>query len=71
LVPVAIKELMRHGRARLSILNYIRLQGKFGKPLLPEDLEKEGLKMGTKDPYEAICLAARKALVELKEGRIL
>ncbi len=25
--------------------------------------------MGTQDPYEAICLAARKALVELKEDR--
>jgi len=39
----------------------------FGKALLPEDLEKEGLAMGAKDPYEAICLAARKALIELKE----
>ena len=42
---------------------------RFGKPLLVEDLEKEGLTMGTKDPYEAICLAARKALVTLKAGK--
>jgi len=40
---------------------------KFGLPLLPKDLEKEGLQMGTEDPYEAICLAARKALMELKD----
>jgi len=40
---------------------------KFGLPLSVEDLEKEGLTMGTQDPYEAICLAARKALVELKK----
>ena len=31
-----------------------------------EDLEKEGLAMGAQNSYEAICLAARKALVELK-----
>ncbi len=41
---------------------------KFGKPLLPGDLEKEGISMGAQDPYEAICLAARKALVELKNS---
>jgi hypothetical protein len=40
---------------------------RFGKPLLPEDLEKEGLNMGAKNPYDAICVAARKALLELKE----
>jgi hypothetical protein len=33
-------------------------------------LEKEGLVMGAKDSYEAICVAARKALVELKEREI-
>ena len=41
---------------------------RFGKPLIVEDLEREGLGMGTKDPYEAICLAARKALIELKSS---
>jgi long-chain acyl-CoA synthetase len=40
---------------------------RFGKPLLPEDLQKEGLSMGTQDPFEAICLAARRALIELKD----
>lgn len=41
---------------------------RFGKPLLPEDLQKQGSSMGTQDPYEAICLAARKVLIELKRG---
>ncbi len=66
LVPVAI--IGAH-EAWSSTAQYPRrypIRVRFGKPLLPEDLEKEGLTMGTQDPYEAICLAARKALVELK-----
>jgi len=39
---------------------------RFGKPLLPADLESEGLAMGAQDCYDAICVAARKALIELK-----
>ncbi|MFC1576378.1 AMP-binding protein [Candidatus Omnitrophota bacterium] len=39
---------------------------KFGKPMDIETLEKEGFAMGAKDSYDAICIAARKALVELK-----
>ena len=39
---------------------------RFGKPLLPEDMEKEGLAMGAQNCYDAICVAARKALIELK-----
>ena len=39
---------------------------RFGKPLLPEYLEKEGLAMGAQNSYDAICVAARKALIELK-----
>ncbi|MDD5085462.1 MAG: AMP-binding protein [Candidatus Omnitrophica bacterium] len=42
---------------------------KFGKVLHPRELEEEGLKMGAKDSYEAMCIAARKALVELKEEK--
>ncbi|MBL7156741.1 MAG: AMP-binding protein [Candidatus Omnitrophica bacterium] len=40
---------------------------KFGKPRDPGDMEREGYKMGAKDSYEAICLAARDVLVTLKE----
>ena len=69
LVPVAI--IGAH-EAWSSTSKYPRrypISVRFGKPLLPEELEKEGLTMGTKDPYEAICLAARKALIELKEEK--
>ena len=70
LVPVAI---MGAHEAWPSTAKYPKLypiRVKFGLPLLPEDLEKEGLAMGTKDPYEAICLAARKALIDLKEEKL-
>jgi hypothetical protein len=40
---------------------------RFGKPLIAEELEKEGMAMGAKNSYEAICVAARKALIGLKE----
>jgi hypothetical protein len=32
-------------------------------------LEKKGLAMGAHDPYEAICVAARLALISLKEKK--
>lgn len=66
LVPVVIEGAHEAwpSTAKYPKLHSIRV--KFGKPLHPEDLQKQGLGLGTKDPYEAICLAARKALVELK-----
>ena len=45
-----------------SIPNARPIRVRFGKPLLPETLEKEGLAMGSKNSYDAICVAARKAL---------
>lgn len=39
---------------------------KFGKILNPEDMEKRGYSLGAKDSYEAICVAAREALIKLK-----
>ena len=39
---------------------------KFGKAIDPDTLEKEGLEMGASDSYGAICIAARKKLIELK-----
>jgi len=66
LVPVAIMGTHEAwpSTAKNPKLYPIRL--KFGRPLLPEDLEKEGRSMGAENPYDAICLAARKALIELK-----
>ena len=42
---------------------------KFGKAINPEVLEKEGLHLGASDSYEAICIAARKALIDFKEQK--
>ena len=70
LVPVAI---VGAHEAWPSMSKYPRrypIKVRFGKPLLPEELEKEGMLMGAQDPYEAICLAARKALMELKKGTV-
>jgi len=68
LVPVAIEGTHEAWPSTAKYPKRHPIRVRFGKPLLPEDLEKEGLAMGTKDPYEAICLAARKALIELKKG---
>jgi len=47
---------------------FMPLEVIYGKPQDPEELEKEGFKMGAKDSYTAICLAARKILADLKEA---
>ncbi len=67
LVPVAIEGTHEAwaSTARYPKCHHVRVR--FGQPLLPEDLEKEGIAMGTQNNYDAICVAARKALVELKE----
>jgi hypothetical protein len=41
---------------------------RFGKAVDVKGIEEEGLKLGAKDSYEAICVAAREELVRLKEG---
>ena len=67
LVPAAIEGAHE---AWASTAKYPRrhpIRVRFGKPLLTADLEKEGLAMGSKDPYDAICVAARKALIKLKD----
>ena len=67
LVPVAIEGAYEALPSTAKYPKRYPIRVRFGKPLLPEDLEKEGLAMGAKDGYEAICVAARKALIELKE----
>jgi len=67
LVPVAITGTHEAWPSTSKYPKRHSISVRFGKPLLSYDLEKEGLTMGTKDPYEAICLAARKALMELKK----
>jgi long-chain acyl-CoA synthetase len=42
---------------------------KFGKPRSVKEAEGRGFKLGAKDSYEAICLGAREALIELKKEK--
>jgi len=39
----------------------------FGRPHNPEELKKEGIRLGAKDDYEAIALGIREAVMRLKE----
>jgi long-chain acyl-CoA synthetase len=66
LVPVAIEGAFEAWPSTAKYGKRYPIRVRFGEPLLPENLEKEGLAMGAKDSYEAICMAARKALIELK-----
>jgi long-chain acyl-CoA synthetase len=67
LVPVAIEGAFEAWSCTAKYPKRHPIRVRFGKPLHPEDLEKEGLAMGAQNCYEAICVAARKALVELKD----
>ena len=67
LVPVAIEGAYEAWSSTAKHPKRYPIRVRFGKPLLPEDLEKEGLAMGAQNGYEAICVAARRALVELKD----
>ena len=67
LVPVAIDGTYQAWPSTAKYPRRHAIRVRFGKPLFAEDLEKEGLAMGAQNSYEAICLAARKALVELKD----
>ncbi|MFH1552885.1 MAG: lysophospholipid acyltransferase family protein, partial [Candidatus Omnitrophota bacterium] len=42
---------------------------RFGEVLDPGKMEEEGLASGAEDSYEAICVAARSALIKLKEKK--
>jgi long-chain acyl-CoA synthetase len=66
LVPVAIEGAYEGWPSTAKYPKCHPIRVRFGKPLLVEDLEKEGLTMGAQNAYEAICVAARKALIELK-----
>ncbi len=66
LIPVAIDGAHEAWPSTAKYPRRYSIKVRFGKPLLPEDLEKQGFAMGATNSYEAICMAARKALVELK-----
>lgn len=67
LVPVAIKGAHEAWASTAKYPRCYPVRVRFGKPLIAEELEKEGMAMGAKNSYEAICVAARKALIGLKE----
>jgi long-chain acyl-CoA synthetase len=67
LVPVAIEGAHEAWASTAKYPKRYPIRVRFGKPLLCEDLEKEGMTMGAQNCYDAICIAARKALIELKE----
>ena len=69
LVPVAIEGAHEAWSSTEQYPKCHPIRVRFGKPLFPEDLEKEGLACGAQDPYDAICVAARRALVELKDKK--
>jgi long-chain acyl-CoA synthetase len=68
LVPVAIEGAYEAWPSTAKHPKRHPIRVRFGKPLLCEDLEKEGLAMGAQNSYDAICVAARRALMELKAG---
>jgi long-chain acyl-CoA synthetase len=68
LVPVAIEGAYEAFPSTAKYPKPHPIRVRFGKPLLVEDLEREGLAMGAQNSYDAICVAARKALIELKAG---
>lgn len=67
LVPVAIEGAFEAWASTAKYPKRHPIRVRFGKPLLVADLEKEGLAMGAKNAYDAIGVAARKALIELKD----
>jgi len=67
LVPVVIEGAYEAWPSTAKYPKLHKIRVRFGKPLLPEELEKEGLSMGAQNSYDAICVAARRALIELKE----
>jgi 1-acyl-sn-glycerol-3-phosphate acyltransferase len=69
LVPVYIEGAHEAWASTAKYPKRFPIRVRFGLPLLPENLEKEGMKMGSRNSYEAICVAARKALVELKDKK--
>ena len=66
LVPVAIEGAHEAWASTSKYPKRHPIRVRFGLPQKPEELETKGMFMGAKDPYEAICIAARSTLIELK-----
>jgi len=70
LVPVLIEGAFEAWPSTINFPKRHRIRLTFGKPLFPEDLEKQGLATGLTDPYDAICMAARNELIKLKRTQV-
>ncbi len=62
LIPVIIKGAFEAWPRASKFPKRHPVRVKFGKALDAKNLEEEGKKMGAKDSYEAICVAAREVL---------
>jgi long-chain acyl-CoA synthetase len=69
LVPVVLEGSYQAWPRTRKFPRCYPIKVKFGKPLEVEEAERIGNEIGARDSYEAICLGARRALVELKEKK--
>ncbi len=69
LVPVVIEGAFRSWPRTSKFPKRHPIKVIYGEPLDVEKAEREGLALGAKDSYEAICLGARAALVRLQQER--
>ncbi len=65
LLPVFIEGAFEAWPRTATLPKRHPIRVKFGKPLDVEKLRKEGLEMGAKDDYAAICMAGKKALIDI------
>ncbi|MEA3489237.1 MAG: AMP-binding protein [Candidatus Omnitrophota bacterium] len=66
LVPVLIEGSFRAWPRTGAFPNRYPIKVKFGKALDPDEAEKKGYELGAEDRYGAICLSARKAMLDLQ-----
>jgi long-chain acyl-CoA synthetase len=66
LIPVVLEGVYEAWPRTARFPRLYPMKVKFGKAIDPKELEEKGLKMGAKDNFEAICMAARDQLVRLK-----
>jgi len=71
LVPVFLEETHKAWPRTSKFPKLHPVKVKFGKVLDPEDVEKDGYKSGARDPYSALLIGARNALINLKEGKAI
>jgi long-chain acyl-CoA synthetase len=69
LVPVVLEGVYEAWPRTSKFPKRHPIKVRFGRALDIEGLEKKGLQEGASDGYHAICIAARQALIEMKERK--